>query len=115
MAELEAPISAAGCVLYEAHRRAFDYLDKLASEGATPLASTKRVFVELVTVDGTRYRRGLRAPHGTLRTTYEVNVPVVVEGCEEVGDWVEVKLSGGYIVDIPETRVARIVRGTVPA
>lgn len=66
-------------------------------------------FFEITTVDGVKFRKGELAPHGTLTDLIGADIPVLVEGYEESGDWIEVLLADGYSVHLPEARIARLV------
>ncbi|MFG2677028.1 hypothetical protein [Streptomyces sp. NPDC048445] len=65
-------------------------------------------FVELITADGARYRKGDLAPSGL-----GIDEFVTVESLKESGDWVEIGLSHGYVLSVPETRIAQILTRTV--
>ncbi|MEU8741878.1 hypothetical protein [Streptomyces halstedii] len=73
----------------------------------------QEIFFEITTLDGARYRKGHLAPEGIITTETGENLPVVVEGYELEGDWVEIHLSDGYAVAFPESRVDRAVTRTV--
>ncbi|RPK56191.1 hypothetical protein EES43_24425 [Streptomyces sp. ADI96-02] len=75
-------------------------------------AEPQEVFVELVTIDGTRYTKGEPAPHGTLTTYSGTNMPLRVQDYRHRGDWVEIGLSDGYALRVPEAQVARLVLRT---
>lgn len=55
------------------------------------------------------FRKGATAPHGTVQTGNGANVKVVVESFKESGDWVDIRLSGGYTLSLHETRVDYIL------
>ncbi|MEU9849232.1 hypothetical protein [Streptomyces sp. NPDC047985] len=80
-----------------------------------PTTETKpqEVFFEITTLDGARYRKGQLAPSGTVTTETGENIPVVVQGYELDGDWVEIQLSDGYAVAFTERRVDRAVTRTL--
>ncbi|MFF1499733.1 hypothetical protein ACFVZR_07615 [Streptomyces sp. NPDC058316] len=79
----------------------------------TETTTPQEVFFEFVTVDGAIYRKGENAPAGTVTTTIGANIPVRVESYAEVGDWIEIQMSDGYAVALPESRIARVVARTL--
>ncbi|MFJ2568925.1 hypothetical protein ACIOYT_00695 [Streptomyces halstedii] len=69
-------------------------------------------FVELVTTDGTRYRKGRLAPAMTVTTSTDADIPATVISYTETEDWAHISLSGGYVIGIPEARIAHIIART---
>ncbi|MBD3550000.1 hypothetical protein [Streptomyces sp. JV180] len=64
---------------------------------------------ELQLNDGTIFRVGDHAPHGTIRTIKAADVAVIVRGIEDLGSRIEVRLNKGYSLQFPGSRLARLV------
>ncbi|MEU6016991.1 hypothetical protein ABZ826_23950 [Streptomyces sp. NPDC047515] len=80
----------------------------------TQTTTAQEVSFEIVTIDGAIYRKGEKAPVGTVTTaSFGANISVCVESYAEVGDWIEIQLSDGYAVAFPESRIARVVTRTL--
>jgi hypothetical protein len=73
----------------------------------------KEVYFELVTLDGAVYRKDQPAPQGTVTSMAGADMNVIVQSYAEVGDWIEVEMSDGYTVSVPETRVDRLVTRSI--
>ncbi|MEE1735465.1 hypothetical protein AB0E82_31985 [Streptomyces anulatus] len=67
---------------------------------------------ELLLTDGTTYRRGEHAPHRTISTARQADIPVIVRSIEDAGSRIEVQLSQGYRLAFPAARIARLVLST---
>ncbi|MFD5345638.1 hypothetical protein ACFWJY_18215 [Streptomyces anulatus] len=67
---------------------------------------------ELLLTDGTTYRRGEHAPHRTIQTARQADIPVIVRSIEDIGSRIEVQLSKGYSLQFPAARIARLVLST---
>ncbi|MEV7659472.1 hypothetical protein AB0O39_35570 [Streptomyces anulatus] len=67
---------------------------------------------ELQLTDGTTYRRGEHAPHRTISTARQADIPVIVHSIEDAGSRIEVHLSKGYHLQFPAARLARLVLQT---
>ncbi|WP_331763420.1 hypothetical protein [Streptomyces anulatus] len=67
---------------------------------------------ELLLTDGTTYRRGEHAPHRTIQTARQADIPVIVRNIEDTGSRIEVQLSKGYSLQFPAARIARLVLST---
>lgn len=78
----------------------------------TTHTETELEFVELVTTDGTRYRKGRLAPPMTVTTSTDADIPVTVISYTETEDWAHIGLSDGYVIGIPEARIAHILAST---
>ncbi|MFL4904850.1 hypothetical protein ACJ6WF_17085 [Streptomyces sp. MMS24-I2-30] len=65
-------------------------------------------YFEIATDEGL-FRIGDTAPDGTVETDLGANVEVTVESYKQAGDWVDIRLSGGYVLSLPETRVKYIL------
>jgi hypothetical protein len=62
-----------------------------------------------ITTDEGLFRMGDTVPHGTVETDLGANVALTVEAYKQVGDWVDIRLSGGYVLSLPESRVKHIL------
>lgn len=71
-----------------------------------------RKIVELQLTDGTTFRQGEHAPNRTIRTAQTADIPVIVRSFEDTGSWFEVRLSKGYILAFPASRIDRLVLNT---
>ncbi|MDW4901352.1 MULTISPECIES: hypothetical protein [Streptomyces] len=67
---------------------------------------------ELLLTDGTTYRRGEHAPHRTISTTRQTDIPVIVRSIKDAGSRIEVHLNKGYTLAFPAARIARLVLST---
>ncbi|WP_326621796.1 hypothetical protein OHA57_39575 (plasmid) [Streptomyces anulatus] len=70
---------------------------------------TSRQITELQLTDGTTIRRGDHAPHRTIQTGSQADIPVIVRSIEDAGSRIEVHLSKGYSIAFPAGRIARLV------
>ncbi|MFI9019486.1 hypothetical protein ACIGZI_36260 [Streptomyces griseus] len=68
-----------------------------------------RQITELQLTDGTTLRRGEHAPHRTIQTGSQADIPVIVRSFEDAGSRIEVQLSKGYALAFPTSRIARLV------
>ncbi|MFD4341783.1 hypothetical protein ACFWPP_31945 [Streptomyces anulatus] len=64
---------------------------------------------ELLLTDGTTYRRNEHAPHRTIATSRQADIPVIVHSIKDAGSRIEVHLSKGYTLQFPAARIARLV------
>ncbi|MEV6478063.1 hypothetical protein [Streptomyces sp. NPDC051657] len=64
---------------------------------------------ELLLTDGTTFRRNEHAPHRTIATGRQADIPVIVRSIEDAGSRIEVQLSKGYRLQFPASRIARLV------
>ncbi|MEU8672968.1 hypothetical protein AB0C71_39470 [Streptomyces anulatus] len=71
-----------------------------------------RQITELQLTDGTTLRQGEHAPIGTIRTSKTPDIPVIVHGFEDLGSRIEVRLSKGYSLQFPASKLARLVLST---
>ncbi|MFG3410384.1 hypothetical protein [Streptomyces sp. NPDC048142] len=71
-----------------------------------------RQITELQLTDGTTFRKGEHAPHRTIQTGRQADIPVIVRGFEDAGSRIEVHLSKGYSLSFPAARLARLVLST---
>lgn len=70
---------------------------------------TCRQITELQLTDDTTFRRGEHAPHRTIQTGREADIPVIVRSIEDAGSRIEVHLNKGYSIAFPTNRIARLV------
>ena len=82
--------------------------DTTTGQTTTP----EEVDFEIVTLDGAVYRKGQPTPPGTITTTIGANIQTIVQSYAEVGDWIDIQLTKGYAVRLPEARIARFVTHT---
>ncbi|KAB2588155.1 hypothetical protein [Streptomyces arboris] len=68
-----------------------------------------RQITELQLTDGTTLRQGEHAPHRTIQTGSQSDIPVIVRAFEDTGSRIEVKCSKGYVLAFPASRIARLV------
>ncbi|MFZ4277894.1 hypothetical protein ACOZFM_34885 [Streptomyces arboris] len=71
-----------------------------------------RQITELQLTDGSIFRRGEHAPHRTIQTGSQSDIPVIVRGFEDTGGRIEVQCSKGYHLVFPASRIARLVVST---
>lgn len=64
---------------------------------------------ELQLTDGSTFRRGEHAPHRTIQTARQADIPVIVRSIEDAGSRIEVHLNKGYSLAYPASRIARLV------
>ncbi|GGY77128.1 hypothetical protein [Streptomyces anulatus] len=64
---------------------------------------------ELLLTDGSTFRRGDHAPHRTIQTGHQADIPVIVRSIEDTGSRIEVRLSKGYSLQFPAARIDRLV------
>ncbi|WP_409469088.1 hypothetical protein [Streptomyces sp. HC307] len=62
-----------------------------------------------IATDRGLFRKGETAPHGTVTTSMGADMMPVVESYKEDGDWVDIKLSGGYTLSLHQTRINYIL------
>ncbi|MFJ6729408.1 hypothetical protein ACIQPQ_31350 [Streptomyces sp. NPDC091281] len=65
-------------------------------------------FFEIVTTDGQVLSKGSKVPHGLVGGGKWAPA-LDVESFTPSGDWVDVHLSDGWTVSLPEAQIARIV------
>lgn len=82
--------------------------DTAAAQHAAPIEA----YFEIVTLDGVIYRKDRLAPYGTITTETGAAIDVVVKSYEETGDWIDIGLSKGYTLRLPESRIARVITRT---
>lgn len=70
------------------------------------MSSNASDYFEIATESGL-LRKGEKVP-GTFDIPSEAGTPVV-ESLKETGDWIDIQLSGGFTISLPESRIAYIV------